>query len=603
MGPESSCQVILDMVEILTDAARERRKIPGGGGAASTDWLPQRLEDAPMKTRSQVDVANVRAAMIPRPWWTPQNLACWGWTAVTRAGAAVVHFQESLWMLSTGIRCTRSLKSRSCSGRGCVGSSVKRSRHADRRRAVSAAGAASGTEKEMDERTSRAQPRPVIASRIMSVNPRVMLLHRPDAGLQAQPPACTGPREQHLPPNTASMAPLQVAAAVCCGTPIHYSTVVGSKHLCRADSRDSRRPLGATCECYRGDEMSCTEGGPLTKVMLRHDSGLVRTCTLTEISDPQGARPGPSEPPKTCRRDQCHLHLTLRRDIQLLDSIKTESAAAEPLNVKVDPEAVRRGPGLVLVDQRTRADFCLSGQRPIPVVVVDDPLVAGELQAAFADTQGATGCSAANWDDFLIDLGVFLKRTAELRSAADPVLLHVYAGRLRHGPAPPCCCGDCSQKISAMHVSRGYSGVNTTSLSPPCVACSLVQLKEALNQYLSASRSLFLGERLLRHATASGWNHTASYIWSRMADLHRIDALLGTGSGGDSQCCDHSNTNSTSRTLTYHKRVQLLLRACLRVFVGMPNRQGAKTRPPLFFPPYLVLILILALVMAWLLGV
>ncbi|GIL50635.1 hypothetical protein Vafri_6766 [Volvox africanus] len=596
---ESSCQVVLDTVEILTDVAQERRKIPPGGSAAPTDrgnWMLQQLDDAPMKSRSQLDATNVRAAIILRPWWTPRNLAWWGWSAITRLGATMVELQESLWMLSTGIRSTRSVNRRSCSGRGNIGSSIKNRRHAERRRAAaaSAAGAAYGAK--IDEVKSGALRRPVIASRIMSVTPRVVLLQKPEAGTEAQPPVITRPREQHLPIHVASFGHLQVAATVCCGLPIHINAVVGSK-TCRCACRAGRRPPDAAGEFDREDVTSCMEFGPLAEVMLRHDSRFARTCTITEVWDPQGAGPGPSGPQKACRRAQCRLHLTLRQEIRLLDSVKRDSAVVEAApDVQLDPEADQLGPGLLLVDPRTRADSYLSGQRPIPVVVVDDPLVADELQAALADKQGAT-CTAANWDDFLIDLGVFLVRTAELHRAADPVLQHVYAGRLRSGPVPPCCCGRRTPDISAMHVSSRGPGVTTSS----CVSCSLLQLQEALNQYLSASRSLSLGERLLRHATASGWNHTASYIWSRLGDLQRIDALLGTGSWVDSQCCNRPNTTSTSRTSLY-RHVQQLLRACPRVLAGMLDRQGAETVSSRFFLPYILLILILALAVAWMLG-
>ncbi|GLI60773.1 hypothetical protein VaNZ11_003005 [Volvox africanus] len=599
---ESSCQVVLDMVEVLTDVAQERRKIPVGGSAAPTDWgswMLQQLDDAPVKSRSQLDVTNVRAAIILRPWWAPRNLAWWGWSAITRAGAMMVHLQESLRMLSTGIRSTRSVNRRSCSGRVNIGSSIKNRQHADRRRAASAAGTA--YEAKMDEVKSGALCRPVIASRIMSVTPRVVLLQKPEAGTQAQPPVSTGtgPCEQHLPIYVASFAHLQVAATVCCGVPIPMNAVVGSK-MCHWACRAGRRLPDAIGEFDRVNVMSCTERGPLAEVMLRHGSRFARTCTLTEIWDPQGAGPGPLGPPKACRRAQCCLHLTLHQEIRLLDLINKDSAAVDAPDVEIDPEAYYLGPGLLLVGPRTRANPCFSGQRSIPVVLVDDPLVAAELQAALADKQGAT-CSPANWDDFLIDLGVFLMRTAELHRAADPVLQHVYAGRLRRGPAPPCRCGRRTQDISAMHVSSGGPGVTTTSSTQPCVACTLLQLREALNQYLSASRSLSLGERLLRHATASGWNHTASCIWSRLGDLQRIDALLGTGSRVDSQCCDHSNTTRTSRNSQY-RHVQQLLRACPRVLAGMLDRQGADAVSPRFFLPYILLILILALAVAWILG-
>ncbi|GLC42435.1 hypothetical protein PLESTB_001098400 [Pleodorina starrii] len=538
-GPGYSLDVVIDAVETLDHTAAGSTNTGTAAGSSSSSGARRGLSIGAVERRKatsivaaeegvfdpELGIHHLEIAVLRRPWLRPRTWVSWA--------------RQFFWkMILEDLMPNSSAAQQSYSGR----------------RAGPSAGAGPRSRQK-----GTAAPGRVIASRITAVAPRVVLLDRAAERFEDQLPPGVGAHGQPLPAGSSAAPPsaacLQVSASLCCSSP---SGAAGSVE----------RQCGACGACGGGGnaaggrsraevcrKASCAAALSL-EVMLRQGHGFSSVWALSgEARDP-GAAAGPSATPKPCRRPQCRQHLALRQDIRLATCDDGYTKWPAPLCSGL-------GPGLLLLDTRTGAKQRTLAQRPVPVLVLDDPWVAQEVQVALSDKQ-----VTADADNLLVDLGLFVQHIADLRCAAAPVTALADAGLLRSLRTPPCCCWQLSSRGSSGKRCSGFAagarpsnagatcheppGSGATSASdgpgeaegapafasaaaaraPLCVACELNRLRCTLTRYhLNLNHALSLGESLLRYSTAAGWHRTASYISSCLVDLQRIhvivDAVLG----------------------------------------------------------------------------
>ncbi|EFJ45111.1 hypothetical protein VOLCADRAFT_106126 [Volvox carteri f. nagariensis] len=549
-------------------AASERRKAAewwdcGSAGAAGWDnWLGTgvgRRVNVEFGPDAELGMVRLRAALLRRSWLSLRGWGQWLRSATLRMAASLATLDQTLGTFSSAPTSSR-IRSGSNSRRG--GSSTCRRRLMRGMSSEVVLGGEAASIVDVDGSAAHALHGKVLAGRITSVAPRVVLLGPHGGGHQCQLPSATASDSQWLPGSTAAAAAahIQVTATVCHARPSHPLGIPegGKVHLSSASTLARR--VDPPCGPGESSSPAASCGncsGPTLEILLRHGRSFAGTCTLsTEVEGSSGAvQGGPSARSlKASHSAQLQDVKVLRQEIRLAeDCVMSESAAGGLRALQLAPGAGMLGPGLLLLESLARpaGQIASAAQRPGPVVLLDDPWVVEELHAAFAGKQAAMTCSAANSDDLFVDLGVFLQHVADLRRAARPVLAFVEAGRLRHGPMPPCCCrcrqraqespqpayvpaesvsadgkllasSDAAMRTPASAAAEAASGPPV----PECVACGFIRLRGALHQYLSTPMALHLGERLLRHATASGWTRTSSYISRCLVDLQRVDVLV-----------------------------------------------------------------------------
>lgn len=491
------------------------------------DWWPRSLEAGRLKPDSDLGVQRVMSALLQRDWWRPRAWMRWLRLSAVRVPPATAYQPKD----SAGSAAQRDLATR-----------------------------------------------PVVACRITSVAPRVLLLDTAGystlgcaAAPVAQQRGTFGKQEAgaQCPGGGLPQTGLQITAAVCCcGGPSTES--LASEGRASAAGCIRRQGYGTAGSI---EMKTCTRTADVVdalpvELFLRQGQNFTLAIPLLGASTVDAPLLAPT---KACRRSYCSHHVTLRQDVALGD----HDVIGQSLGHTWKSPFTCGGlcPGLLLLEpQRDADDRQASLQRPVPVVMLDDGLVVAELQAALqAEKQVGANWAANNVDNLLIDLGTFVQYAAELRRVAAPVMTQAASGLLRHGRVPPCFCkgssgGDggadkswacCSSSggsgrqciipaagcdpsslspaaravMSVCDVAEDIPAASGAALPPPtslcCVACALLLLRGFLDQYLSIETAEHLGEGLLRYASMAGWTRTASYILSCLIELRRIDVLAG----------------------------------------------------------------------------